>query len=89
MLSWLAISFNAARLGFEAQNAMAFRLLRLAGGDTSRPRDDTPLITSLPDEQIALRKEPTRQVKGRASASKLHRKRTRSKQRTLKAKRAR
>ena len=61
MLSWLAINFNAARLGFEAQNAMAFRLLRLAGGTTSRAPD----VTSLPDEQIAPKKEATRQVKAR------------------------
>jgi hypothetical protein len=29
---WLAFSFQAARLGWEAQNVMAFRLMRLAGG---------------------------------------------------------
>jgi hypothetical protein len=29
MLSLFAMNFHAARLGFEAQNAMAFRLLRL------------------------------------------------------------
>ena len=32
MLSFLAIAYNASRLGFEAQNAAAFRLLRLANG---------------------------------------------------------
>ena len=32
MLSWFAITYNTARLGFEAQNAAALRLLRLAGG---------------------------------------------------------
>jgi hypothetical protein len=32
MLSWLAITYNTARLGFEAQNAAALRLLRLAAG---------------------------------------------------------
>ena len=32
MLEWFAITCSAARLGFEAQNAAAFRLLRLAGG---------------------------------------------------------
>ena len=31
MLSMLAIAFHTARLGFEAQNAAAFRFLRLAG----------------------------------------------------------
>jgi hypothetical protein len=29
--SWFAITFHAARLGFEAQNAVAFRLIRLIG----------------------------------------------------------
>jgi hypothetical protein len=28
---WLAFSLQAARLGWEAQNVMAFRLMRLAG----------------------------------------------------------
>ena len=36
MLSLFAMNFHAARLGFEAQNAIAFRLLRLAGG-VSKP----------------------------------------------------
>jgi hypothetical protein len=89
MLSWLAINFNAARLGFEAQNALAFGLLRLAGGTTSRAPDNTSLITSLPNEQIAPKKEATRQVKGRASVSKVHRKSSRSNKRTLKVKRSR
>ena len=35
--SWFAITFHAARLGFEAQNAVAFRLMRLIG-DASKPR---------------------------------------------------
>jgi hypothetical protein len=29
---WLAFPFQAARLGWEAQNVMALRLMRLAGG---------------------------------------------------------
>ena len=32
MLSWFAIPFYAVRLGFEAQNAAAIGLLRLAAG---------------------------------------------------------
>ena len=35
--SWFAITFHAARLAFEAQNAMAFRDMRLIG-DASKPR---------------------------------------------------
>jgi len=34
MLPWLALTYTAARLGFEAQNAAAFRLLRLGRGIT-------------------------------------------------------
>ena len=29
---WLAFSFQAARLGWETQNVIAFQLMRLAGG---------------------------------------------------------
>ena len=32
MLPWLALTYTAARLGFETQNAAAVQLLRLAGG---------------------------------------------------------
>ena len=34
MLTWLALTYTVARLGFEAQNAAAFRLLRLGRGIT-------------------------------------------------------
>jgi hypothetical protein len=30
--SWIGLSFNAARLGWEAQNVFALRLMRLAAG---------------------------------------------------------
>jgi hypothetical protein len=33
--SWLALSFRAACLGWEAQNVMALRFMRLAGGGAS------------------------------------------------------
>jgi hypothetical protein len=36
---WFAITFHAARLGFEAQNAAAFRFLRLVG-NASRTEPD-------------------------------------------------
>ena len=32
---WFAITFQAARLGFEAQNAAALQLMRLVGGTSS------------------------------------------------------
>ena len=47
MLPWLALTYTAARLGFEAQNAAALRLLRLAGGITKRAADEI-----IPDEII-------------------------------------
>ena len=40
MLPWLALTYTAARLGFEAQNAAAFRLLRLGGGITKTAADE-------------------------------------------------
>ena len=40
MLEWFSITYNAARLGLEAQNAAAFRLLRLAGGITKTAADE-------------------------------------------------
>jgi hypothetical protein len=39
MLEWFSITYNAARLGLEAQNAAAFRLLRL-GGITKTAADE-------------------------------------------------
>ena len=40
MLPWLALTYTAAHLGFEAQNAAAFRLLRLGGGITKTATDE-------------------------------------------------
>jgi len=40
MLTLSAMIYNAARLGFEAQNAMAFRFLRLV---TNVAKSATPL----------------------------------------------
>ena len=40
MLPWLALTYTAARLGFEAQNAAAFRLLRLGRGITKMAADE-------------------------------------------------
>ena len=51
MLSWFAFTFNAARLGLEAQNAAVLRLLRLAGGVSKAAADEI-----LP-EQMAVHTE--------------------------------
>ena len=40
MLSWFAIPFHAARLGMEAQNAMAFSFLSLVGSAPNAERGD-------------------------------------------------
>ena len=42
MLPWLALTYTAARLGFEAQNAAAVQLLRLAGGIPKTGADEFP-----------------------------------------------
>jgi hypothetical protein len=84
MFSWLAINYHTARLGFEAQNTMAFRLLRIVG-DTGKLVPDEPptnLVTSLPDEPIAPIKAAPREVKRRASTSNIQKKTVRVKKRT-------
>ena len=52
MLSWLAITYNTARLGLEAQNAAAFRLLRLWGTQAKRRRT---FPKKLPSQSILRR----------------------------------
>ena len=42
---WLALSFQAARLGWEAQNVMALRLMRLAGGGTAGQSEAHLMVT--------------------------------------------
>jgi hypothetical protein len=54
MLSLLAISFNTVRLGLEAQNAAAFRLLRLAVGASKRRRTLARLASPLPGSPIGI-----------------------------------
>ena len=67
MLPWLALTYTAARLGFEAQNA-AFRLFRLSGGvpktaaadelalDAIVPPADTPAQAVVPKTRHAAKK---------------------------------
>ena len=60
MLSWLAITYNTARLGLEAQNAAAFRLLRLVG-DAGKATSDIPEEIALPvDSPAAIAVAPKR-----------------------------
>ena len=70
MLPWLALTYTAARLGFEAQNAAAFRLLKLGRGITKTaaneivpeaivpPADTTPSpIAVAPRKRHAAKKD--------------------------------
>ena len=74
MLPWLAITYTTARLGFEAQHAAAFRLLRLATG-TSGATGAGEIIP----EQVSLlaEKSPaaiTTAPKGHHATKKVHKK---------------
>jgi hypothetical protein len=70
MLTWLAITYNTARLGFEAQHAVAFRLLRLVG-DAGKAASDIPEEIALPVESpAAIAVAPKR----RPAANKSHKK---------------
>jgi hypothetical protein len=75
---WFAITFHAARLGFEAQNAAAFRFLRLVGNVSDEIISDTiaPPLDSTPAAKLA----PT----GRRSISKVHKKPVRANKRRKK-----
>ena len=74
---WFAITFHAARLGFEAQNALAFSLMRLIGdGSKTEAHDIADKITEPPDVQAATTNvAPNRK---RASVNKVHKKRVRA-----------
>jgi hypothetical protein len=43
--SWFALANNAAQLGFEAQNVMALRLMRLAAGGTAGQEEASRMIS--------------------------------------------
>ena len=79
MLPWLALTFTAARLGFEAQNAAAVQLLRLAGGIPKTGADEivpVPPAETAP-AQVAVASRETRHAaapKTRHAAKKIHKK---------------
>jgi hypothetical protein len=81
MLEWFAITCSAARLGFEAQNAAAFRLLRLAGvaktaADNIAPECVEPPADSAPASVAVEPKRPHAASKVRATPIKKHGKRS-------------
>ena len=76
---WIAITFQAARLGLEAQNAMALRLMRLVGDATkteahgmiadkiAAPPEQTAATKVVPDS--ARRHEVLKKVHKRVRAN--------------------
>jgi hypothetical protein len=83
MLSWLAISYNTARLGLGAQHAAAFRLLRWVG-DAGKAASDIPEEIGLPvDSPAAIAVAPKR----RPGAKKSHKKSAPVRKRGKRAKR--
>jgi hypothetical protein len=91
MLPWLALTFTAARLGFEAQNAAAFRFMRLgsrlekAAGDIiphAIPHAAVlPDAVALPQQAPALavaapKKRPAAKTSKKSAPAKRQRKRS-------------
>jgi hypothetical protein len=79
MLSLFAMNFHAARLGFEAQNAIAFRLLRLAGGVSKPAANDAHFDAMSPPDASSdggKRRASVRKVHKRSAPAKKHSKRS-------------
>ena len=72
MLPLLALTYTAARLGFEAQNA-AFRLLRLGAGITKIADDIVP-EAPIPPADIAPAPVVATAPKRRHATKKIHKK---------------
>jgi hypothetical protein len=73
MLPLLALTYTAARLGFEAQSAAAFRLMRMAGGISERATEE--IIPEAIVSPIDVAPEPVRVApKSRHAAKKIHKK---------------
>ena len=81
MLPWLALTFTAARLGFEAQNAAAFRFMRLGSRLEKAAGDIIPHAAALPEEPPALavaapKKRPAAKTSKKSAPAKRQRKRS-------------
>ena len=78
MLPWLALTYTAARLGFEAQNAAAVQLLRLAGGIPKTGADEIvpvpPADTAPAQVWVARETRHAAAPKTRHAAKKIHKK---------------
>ena len=84
--SWFAITFHAARLGFETQNAVAFRLMRLIGDASKTEAGDmahviADKITEPPNVQAAETDIAPDGGRRRESVDKVHKKRVRANKR--------
>jgi hypothetical protein len=80
---WLAITFEAMRLGFEAQNAVTLRLMRLVG-DVSKIEPRRMIVDKAappPDAQEAATKVASHSDRRREAVTKVHKKRMRAKRR--------
>ena len=91
MLPWLALTYTAARLGFEAQNAAAVQLLRLAGGIPKTGADEivpVPPADTAP-AQVAVARETRHAAapKTRHAAKKIDKKSARVRNRGKRANR--
>jgi hypothetical protein len=80
---WFAITFQAARLGFEAQNAAALQLMRLVGGTSKTEVRGivADKIAAPPDVPAAATKLASDGARRRESVNKVHKKRSRANKR--------
>ena len=81
MLPWLALTFTAARLGFEAQNAAAFRFMRLGSRRQTAAGEIIPHGAALPQEApilaaAAQKKRPAAKTSKKSAPAKRQRKRS-------------
>jgi hypothetical protein len=82
MLPWLTLTYAAARLAFEAQNAAAFRFLRLGGGIGKTAADEiVPIMPRAGTAAVAVT------PKTRHAAKKIHKKSAPLRKRGKRAKR--
>ena len=80
---WLAITFQAMRLAFEAQNAVTLRLMRLVG-DASKTEVRSMIADKAaapPDAQEAATKVASDSDRRREAVTKAHKKRVRANKR--------
>jgi hypothetical protein len=80
---WLAITFQTMRLGFEAQNAVTLRLMRLVA-DASKTEARSMVVDKAatpPDAQEAATKVASDSDRRREAVTKVHKKRVRANKR--------